>query len=144
VVCTLTWQRGRRTTSQEVFFGPSPSQLSLVATQSDAIYPLPVLENETTYYWRVDGLNGTGRTTGDVWSFQTRSLRADFDRDGDVDMTDFAHLQLCLSGTDVPQNLPECQNAKLDSDDDVDQADVALFMGCLSGPDQPAKGDCLP
>ncbi len=69
--------------------------------------------------------------------------RADFDRDGDVDLDDYAHLQLCLSGVAVPQNEAACTNARLDAgDNDVDHADVALFRTCLSGADIDADVDC--
>ncbi len=66
----------------------------------------------------------------------------DFDADGDVDMTDFGHLQECLSGPSVPQLDPDCVDARLDSDRDVDGADVSIFQGCLSGADVPADPDC--
>lgn len=61
------------------------------------------------------------------------SAPGDFDRDGDVDQADFGHLQACLSGADVPQNDPACQNAKLDPDNDVDVHDLDIFLGCMSG-----------
>ncbi len=57
----------------------------------------------------------------------------DFDRDGDVDLTDFAHFQVCLTGQEVPQNAPNCQDAKLDNDGDVDVRDFNIIARCLSG-----------
>ncbi|MBI4581482.1 MAG: hypothetical protein HY718_17405, partial [Planctomycetes bacterium] len=95
-------------------------------------------------YWRIDEVNAYGQTTGDVWTFRTRRLKADFDQDGDVDMVDYSHLQLCFSGINVPQTDPACQDAKLDADGDVDDYDATLFQGCLSGSDRPASGSCLP
>ena len=59
--------------------------------------------------------------------------RADFDHDGDVDMDDFALLQVCYSGAGVPQEDPDCQPARLDNDDDVDADDWVRFMRCLQG-----------
>ncbi len=69
--------------------------------------------------------------------------RADFDRDADVDLVDFAHLQSCLT-TGSGQGLfgPGCRNADLDRDFDVDQADVGVFVGCASGPAIPADPTC--
>ena len=66
----------------------------------------------------------------------------DFDRDGDVDLEDFGHLQACLTGSGVEQNDPHCLDARLDSDIDVDQDDFALLPTCLTGPDLPADPDC--
>jgi len=65
----------------------------------------------------------------------------DFDRDGDVDLTDFAHLQGCLSGT-APQSDPDCLDARLDGDNDVDSTDFYLFLGCMSGSHVPADPNC--
>ena len=61
-------------------------------------------------------------------------VRADLDRDGDVDMDDFAILQNCLTGTYVPQTDAACQKARLDNDSDVDLADLTVLLGCMSGP----------
>ena len=71
-----------------------------------------------------------------------RHTPADFDYDGDVDQADFGHFQLCLSGTDVPQDDPPCADAKLDGDDDVDATDFGLFLGCLSGANYPCRFNC--
>ncbi len=68
--------------------------------------------------------------------------RADFDGDCDVDQEDFGHLQVCLSGPSIPQDDPECQDAKLDADNDVDRDDFVIFEGCLSGADVPADPAC--
>jgi len=70
--------------------------------------------------------------------------RGDFDRDDDVDLQDFGHLQSCLTGLGLPQEDPACLDARLDGDLDVDQTDVSLFLECLSGPARPAPLSCLP
>jgi len=67
---------------------------------------------------------------------------ADFDRDGDVDLDDFAYIQACLSGQGVPP-APGCDNADLERDQDVDTNDLALFEPCLSGANVPALPTCL-
>lgn len=68
--------------------------------------------------------------------------KADFDRDGDVDQTDFGHVQVCLTGQGSAQEDPGCLDARQDADSDVDQIDVAGVRDCLSGPDVPAEPDC--
>lgn len=69
---------------------------------------------------------------------------ADFDKDGDVDLEDFGHLQACY--TVVGQtNLPTaCADANLDHDPRsyVDKLDLAIFRGCVSGSGIPADSDC--
>jgi hypothetical protein len=70
------------------------------------------------------------------------SAPGDFDYDGDIDQTDFGHLQACLSGRNTPQDEPSCFNARLDDDTDVDQEDLSRFRHCLSGPNQPLPAGC--
>ncbi len=60
-------------------------------------------------------------------------VSGDMDRDGDVDLEDFGHLQVCLTGAGIAQNDPLCQGVRLDADNDVDRDDVAMFRKCLSG-----------
>lgn len=67
----------------------------------------------------------------------------DFDFDLDVDLVDFAHLQVCLSGSNIAQNDPLCLDARLDGDSDVDDVDVTLFRGCLTGANLPSDPDCV-
>jgi hypothetical protein len=70
-------------------------------------------------------------------------IAADFDDDGDVDGVDFAHLQTCLGASGIPNDDPECQNAKLDQDEDVDQLDLGILMDCFSGPETTADPLCV-
>ncbi len=59
----------------------------------------------------------------------------DFDFDCDVDMTDFAHFQLCFTGPGPSVLAPGC--GVFDSvppDDDVDLDDLVAFNAALTGP----------
>lgn len=67
---------------------------------------------------------------------------ADFDNDNDVDMSDFGHLQTCLTGRNVALTDPTCADANLDGDSDVDRQDVLLFIDCVSGPAVAPTADC--
>jgi predicted aspartyl protease len=69
-------------------------------------------------------------------------IDADFDDDGDVDQTDFGHLQACFTGPETVQEEVGCQDALLDADNDVDDADVAVFNGCANGANVPASDAC--
>ncbi|HOW73319.1 MAG TPA: dockerin type I repeat-containing protein [Phycisphaerae bacterium] len=71
------------------------------------------------------------------------SSRADFDHDGDIDMVDFGHLQVCLTGGSGTGLFgPGCRNADLDRDFDVDQDDIGVFVQCASGPAIAADPTC--
>ena len=61
-------------------------------------------------------------------------VRPDFDADGDVDQEDFGHFQICFSELAVPQNLPNCQDAKLDNGTYVGPDDLLIFEQCFTGP----------
>jgi len=68
---------------------------------------------------------------------------ADFDVDGDVDLSDFALFQACFNG---PNREPKttCQvDADLDGDGDVDLTDFATFQACFNGPNRAPKAGCL-
>jgi hypothetical protein len=70
-----------------------------------------------------------------------RPVKADFDRDNDVDQEDFGHLQQCLAGSILPQTDPACADTLLTDDPFVDEGDVAAFVQCMSGPGAaPAPG----
>lgn len=104
------------------------------------------LTNGTTYYYTAFSYYSdfgryyaSGTTVGG-----TPAGPADFDRDGDVDSSDFGFFQRCFSGDFVPQTDPACAGAKFDVDEDVDQQDFAAFMDCLQGPGVPADPNCAP
>jgi hypothetical protein len=64
-------------------------------------------------------------------------LPADFDDDGDVDLTDFSHFQGCFNGPNRPAAQAGCEDTDLDGDADVDLADFFVFQGCFNGPNRP-------
>lgn len=49
----LLWSPIRNATSYDVFFGTSPETMTRLTTTAENQYSLPVLEQHTTYYWRV-------------------------------------------------------------------------------------------
>ncbi|MHC4738713.1 MAG: right-handed parallel beta-helix repeat-containing protein, partial [Planctomycetota bacterium] len=72
ITADLSWTAGSGATSRDVYFGtssPGASQGNQTATTFDA----GTMSNNTTYYWRIDEVNGNGTTTGTVWSFTTQS-----------------------------------------------------------------------
>ncbi|MBN1489957.1 MAG: DUF4185 domain-containing protein [Phycisphaerae bacterium] len=63
---------------------------------------------------------------------------ADFDRDGDVDLADFANFQGAFNGPNRPCNgQPSCARVDFDGDGDVDLADFGTFQSCFNGPNRP-------
>jgi hypothetical protein len=79
--------------------------------------------------------NGDGRLDS------CQKARGDFDLDGDVDQTDFGHLQECLTGPSVVP-APACQDADLDGILGIDGGDMAKFIGCMSGAGMPLNWSC--
>ncbi len=130
----VTWIAGAGAVSHDLYFGMDPLNLEYQGTATYTFFDPGQMEIAARYYWRVDEVNANGVTVGDVWTFEVDRVSADFDRDGDVDQQDFAHLQLCLSGPDTPQGEESCADTRLDADSDVDQDDVNKFYRCLSGP----------
>jgi len=85
--------------------------------------------------------NAYGSATSDEAALTIISV--DYDEDGDVDLEDFACLQLCLGVEDVSQNNPDCVDADLNDDDNVDQVDLQEFIGCMNGAGIPPAPGCL-
>ncbi len=71
------------------------------------------------------------------------TARPDFDRDGDVDLEDFGHLQACLTGRGNPQTDPACADALLANRPDVTEEDMAIMLRCLSGPNVLSDPNCV-
>lgn len=61
---------------------------------------------------------------------------ADFDQDGDVDQSDFAHLQTCYTPPAAHVGA-SCTNADFTGDTAVDQVDLQVFLNCMTGAGQP-------
>lgn len=89
-----------------------------------------------------DGATGSPRSV--TVKLLITSTPGDFDGDFDVDMDDYAMLQVCHLGSQAIQDDPACQAMNLNDDPFVDAADVQLFIGCLSGANIPADPGCLP
>lgn len=131
----LGWTAGSWANTHKVYFGtsnPPPYQGEQTATTFNP----GTMDLRTVYYWRIDEVNDTGTTTGDLWTFTTKSVMGDFDADTDVDLSDFGYLQRCYSGNGVAP-ISGCQYADLDGDNDVDANDFALFKNCFGGANQP-------
>jgi uncharacterized protein (DUF362 family) len=61
-----------------------------------------------------------------------RPVKADFNRDGYVDQSDFGHLQACFTGPGLFVTDPACMPADLNRDNDVDQNDLGWFKLCFT------------
>ncbi len=139
----LTWTAGLGADSYRVHFGTT-SPGSYRGTQAGTSFNPGPLVGGQTYYWRIDGVNAAGTTTGDVWQFTvaTDAFPADHDNDGDVDLDDFASYQTCLTGSGQTITNADCFWADLDGDWDADHVDLSLFLGCMSGPGTPPPSGC--
>jgi hypothetical protein len=73
----LRWDDGGLSNAFDVFLATDPDlgaddRIAEGAIQR-AVPAGPLTEN-TTYYWRVEAINGTGRTAGPIWQFSTVAL----------------------------------------------------------------------
>ena len=69
----LTWTAGLDADSHDVYFGtnPTPDAGELQGNQTATSFDPVILAEGTTYYWRIDEVNGEGTTAGQVWNFTT-------------------------------------------------------------------------
>jgi GH15 family glucan-1,4-alpha-glucosidase len=108
--------------------------------------PLSAKQDGTPLAWTHDPATGRVHVTGTLNPAAgsttpvsvTFLAAADFDLDGDVDLTDFSTFQGCFNGPNRPAAQPNCGDPDLDNDADVDLSDFAIFQGCFNGPNRPA------
>jgi unsaturated rhamnogalacturonyl hydrolase len=68
----LSWEAGTATLSHDVYFGDSNPPVS-IGNQTESTFNPGILNELTTYYWRIDEINNAGVTVGPVWQFTTKS-----------------------------------------------------------------------
>ncbi|MHC4098203.1 MAG: GLUG motif-containing protein [Planctomycetota bacterium] len=66
----LYWTTGSGATSHDVYFGTS-NPPPFIHNQTPTTFDPGTIAYLTKYYWRIDEVNNTGKTTGIVWSFTT-------------------------------------------------------------------------
>jgi len=70
----LEWTAGAQADSHDIYFGTvtplGPGDFS--GNQPATVYDPGPLENDSTYYWRVDEVNAEGTIRGCTWGFTTR------------------------------------------------------------------------
>jgi hypothetical protein len=64
----LSWTPGSGATSHDVYIGTT-SLLVFLSNQTETTFNPGYLSEGATFYWRVDEVNGWGKTKGVVWSF---------------------------------------------------------------------------
>jgi len=69
----LMWTPGTGSESHDIYLGTS-NPPELLENREDAFYDPGGLLDGTTYYWRIDELNGSGITEGPVWQFSTATF----------------------------------------------------------------------
>ncbi|MHC4586850.1 MAG: LamG domain-containing protein, partial [Planctomycetota bacterium] len=72
----LSWIPAAYATKHKVYFGTSAEKMSLLTVvEGPGCDKVPVLQRDTTYYWRIDAVHTDGSIeAGDVWSFNTGGL----------------------------------------------------------------------
>lgn len=99
-------------------------------------------DNEETVWHAASGVGAVSDSTEIFSSGPEVRAPADFDEDGDVDLSDFGFFLIAFNGpAQPPALLPEGYRADFDDDQDVDLADFAVLLSCFNGPNRPAA--CL-
>ncbi len=123
----LSWMPGANVTEHKVYFATSIDNMSLLSEVTTGYAGLPVLERDTTYYWRVDEVQPEGSVaTGDIWSFNTGRLIAWWKLDDGsgntaIDSSGNAHNGTLLGDTSWVDGI---DGAALVFDGDGDYVDI--------------------
>lgn len=70
---TMSWREGANAVSHDIYLGMAAEELEFRGTRAYTRFSAEGFQRETTYYWRVDEVNGAGKTVGDVWQFRISS-----------------------------------------------------------------------
>ena len=109
---SLSWRAGRDAAEHNVSLSTDEQAViddtAPVTTVTDASYS-PLLDVNSTYYWRVDEVNDTETTTmwqGEIWNFTTPEYLAvdDFEGYTDDDLAGEAIWQAWIDGFNVADN----------------------------------------
>jgi len=71
LIPTLSWRSAESSDSRDIYFGTDPDNLILQGNQTTTQFISDELLPLTTYYWRIDEFNSTGKTLGPIWYFTT-------------------------------------------------------------------------
>ena len=108
-----------------------PQQGPATGTEEVAVLPgTETFKDFGDYTVQAQAANALGADT-ETWIVRVIS-RADFDADGDVDLSDFAAMQRCFSGEALPYPAG-CDLPDLNADGDVDGGDFAGMAPCMAG-----------
>jgi hypothetical protein len=69
----LSWAPGSGATSHDLYFGIT-NPPSFIGNQAAATFDPGTMYYSATYYWRIDEVNGWGKTKGVVFSFTTTTM----------------------------------------------------------------------
>ena len=68
---TLSWANGDGATGYDVYFDTVNPPVTKVSSNQASTTFASTAAYSTTYFWRINPINGSGTTTGDVLSFTT-------------------------------------------------------------------------
>ena len=68
----LAWTPDPFAQSYDVYFGPA-NPPGFITNQTATTFWPGIMEYQTSYYWRIDGVNTWGKTAGPLWIFTTAS-----------------------------------------------------------------------
>jgi PKD repeat protein len=114
------------------------------STSSSVRHPSHTYDQPGTYdvMLTASGAGQTDSITRTGYIVVRDRVQPDFDGDGDVDLTDYGHLQVCYTGPLAGPPEPGCEDADFNGDNSVDQNDFGVFQACMSGPNIPADLTC--
>lgn len=81
---TLTWTLGANTTSYDLYFGTSQTNMALVVSNapatagSNTYTPPALLQDSLKHYWKVVAKNGSQQESSPIWKFKTEVVIDEF------------------------------------------------------------------
>jgi mannosyl-glycoprotein endo-beta-N-acetylglucosaminidase len=73
----LTWTAGSNTFTQDVYLDTINPPLWFRGNQTGSVFDPGLMDENRTYYWRINEINNVDTTEGEVWMFTTGTLLLD-------------------------------------------------------------------
>lgn len=82
----LSWTAGVGAVSHNVYLGISQESPDFQGNETGTTFNPGLLAVDTTYFWRIDEVNGPNTVTGDLWTFNTTACQATDPNPADASM----------------------------------------------------------
>ena len=107
----LMWLGAYKATSHDIYFGTDSNNLVFQQNQTNNVFDPGQLQDEVTYYWKIDTVTRTGIIAGDVWQFLGNRPKMTFEPTDDSYVEDTSPDTNYGDDADIELRTPDLEGA---------------------------------